>query len=156
MGNVQEPAKPAVAKQQIITGCLSEFMKTVPIEIKLYTFSYVPMEDFPKLLLITKPLKNSILRNDEIFVFYYKDFRERALIEISKLNGTINMGPRLDIEVSDEMFNPSLPLSIDQVQTKSNSQKISKNYKKLQQVVQNHIALRNSIERLTVSVKAPK
>ncbi|EFC37598.1 Hypothetical protein NAEGRDRAFT_74638 [Naegleria gruberi] len=119
MGNVQEPAKPATKFDNLLEdcphpkGCLASFMKTVPVEVKLHTFSYVPMKDLPNLLLISKRLKNSILGFDNLFEIYYSEFRKTAFDERKQLSRG-----RWNYDLDESYYPQIIPENMKEIQTK--------------------------------------
>ena len=109
----------------------------------------VRMEKFSTLLLISKALHQQILRSDEIFANYYSDFREHALEELRRLNGSLISG--VPVHVPMELYecdDGMMPLNIEKVETKLHS-KCSKNYQRLQQAVKDHNQTIESIERFS-------
>ncbi|EFC36435.1 Hypothetical protein NAEGRDRAFT_54355 [Naegleria gruberi] len=127
---------------------LSEF-EGIPMEIQVHICSFVPRKEFSTLLLISKALHQQILRSDEIFANYYSDFREHALEELKRLNGSLISG--VPVHVPMELYecdDGMMPLNIEKVETKLHS-KCSKNYQRLQQAVKDHNQTIESIERFS-------
>lgn len=60
---------------------LSEFWN-LPTEIQLYTMTFLPLNNFSRIIRVSKSLSNNLLEYNELFTIYYlNDFRSRAIQE---------------------------------------------------------------------------
>ncbi|EFC42724.1 predicted protein [Naegleria gruberi] len=83
MGNShrKEPSRSASStlKQSNLQCSLAKFYNQVPIEVQVYTMSFLPLDQIPNLFTINKLLYQEMKINDQIFANYYEHTRKENI-----------------------------------------------------------------------------